>query len=948
MRHAEDGEVDRSAPWVYEAVAPDWVSELAREIPDHRRLRGIELDPDDQYYPSEDDFDDDEPSPPEDGYVPFGAPRDALRRPSGGRAVPGDDAFGPRRRGGADRPMDIGMPAWADGAAFSARADDAAYAARRDDHDSLYRPDRDPADELAPRRRRRTTGEPGPADRSSRDGDAPARPGPAPATGWPGPAAGYDQRAVSPPSRYDDRPATGRARVPQPRPADSSPRGGRPEGNRPGGDRWDDDRRSADGRSRGGERNPWVDDAWDRAARAADTPWGRSVPEQDDDLDGPDHGSLYGQQGPRAGTVLDGEVLDGEVLRSEILDGEVVWGEARGGLREDPRDFPRDGGREDDARRWADDERPLSRDRRRRDDPPRRDDRRGFDEPPQAVGRASFPAARPVDTEPPRDRPSAEAAPSAPSAARPAGERPAAPQGRASSGSAVADPAAPRVISSTPPPSTPRVLSRSTPPAAPKVISRSTPPPAPRVISAGPPAATPKAVTPLGPQPAVPNVTPSVAIPTSSAPPSASGTYGRAAAEPEPSRQDPVGDWSEPDEDGGAQIIALRPRRSGAPGSSPGATAAVGTAAVGTAAVGTAAVGTAAVGTAAVGTAAVGTAAVETAAVAPAAGATAGAQAPADATTGTDPDRPVGTDVALTGDCRADVARDALRDTIDPTDLLPTALTPGPEPTEAAPVPETPSEPAAEEALAAIRWRLDGATLREVVDDRDDLRALGARLDQPLSESADNLSRARLLCLRAEVFRLLDELGMAAAASRLALAHAETAGDAQAVVVAQAELAHVLRLRGDHAEADRLFEQAASAEVPELLRSVVHENAGRSCFDQGRLMEALDHFTRAIRLGDPADLDLVERVDVALEAVHIRVIRDGFGPYPRLRREILAGADAREMPLSASPTGTADVALPAERPQQEERVQQAATAVQVPQQVQRVPEAALTDPAARG
>jgi tetratricopeptide (TPR) repeat protein len=189
--------------------------------------------------------------------------------------------------------------------------------------------------------------------------------------------------------------------------------------------------------------------------------------------------------------------------------------------------------------------------------------------------------------------------------------------------------------------------------------------------------------------------------------------------------------------------------------------------------------------------------------------------------------------------------------------------------------------------LAAIRWRLDGGTLREVVDDRDALRELGGRLDGPLAEEADNVTRAGLLSVRAEVYRLLDELGLAAAASRLALAHAESAGDVQAIVIAQAELAHVLRLRGDFAEADRLFEEAASSEAPEELRSVVHENAGRSCFDQGRHMEALDHFARAVRLGRPDDTDLVERIDVSLEAVYIHALRDGWGPYPRLRREIL-------------------------------------------------------------
>lgn len=190
--------------------------------------------------------------------------------------------------------------------------------------------------------------------------------------------------------------------------------------------------------------------------------------------------------------------------------------------------------------------------------------------------------------------------------------------------------------------------------------------------------------------------------------------------------------------------------------------------------------------------------------------------------------------------------------------------------------------------LDALRWRLDGGTLREVVDDREALRQLGARLDGPLAEEQNHVARAGLLSVRAEVYRLLGELGMAAAASRLALAHAEAAADVQATVIAQAELAHVLRLRGDFGEADRLFEQAASSEAPEVLRSVVHENAGRCCFDQGRLMEALDHFARAIRLGPPDDLDLVERIGVSLEAVYIHVLRDGWGPYPRLRSEILS------------------------------------------------------------
>jgi tetratricopeptide (TPR) repeat protein len=183
--------------------------------------------------------------------------------------------------------------------------------------------------------------------------------------------------------------------------------------------------------------------------------------------------------------------------------------------------------------------------------------------------------------------------------------------------------------------------------------------------------------------------------------------------------------------------------------------------------------------------------------------------------------------------------------------------------------------------LEGIRWRLDGGTLREVVLDRDALREVGERLDGPLADEADNAAKAGLLSVRAEVYRLLGELGMAAAASRLALAHAESAQDVQSTVIAQAELAHVLRLRGDFAEADHLFAQALQSPVPETLRSVVHENAGRCCFDQGRHMEALDHFARAVRLGRPDDQELAERIGVCLEAVYIHVLRDGWGPYPR-------------------------------------------------------------------
>jgi tetratricopeptide (TPR) repeat protein len=223
-------------------------------------------------------------------------------------------------------------------------------------------------------------------------------------------------------------------------------------------------------------------------------------------------------------------------------------------------------------------------------------------------------------------------------------------------------------------------------------------------------------------------------------------------------------------------------------------------------------------------------------------------------------------------------------------------------PPPAPPEPEPRKAALAAADLEAIRWRLDGGTLREVVDDKEALRALGEKLDGPLAEEADNIARAGLLSVRAEVFRLLGELGLAASASRLALAHAESARHVQSIVIAQAELAHILRLRSDFAEADRLFRKAADSAVSETLRSVVHENAGRCCFDQGRHMEALDHFARAVRLGRPDDEELAERIGMCLEAVYIHVLRDGWGPYPRNGHEILGSAQPPDQP---QPAGTA-------------------------------------------
>ncbi|WP_442934891.1 WG repeat-containing protein [Micromonospora sp. CPCC 205558] len=211
-------------------------------------------------------------------------------------------------------------------------------------------------------------------------------------------------------------------------------------------------------------------------------------------------------------------------------------------------------------------------------------------------------------------------------------------------------------------------------------------------------------------------------------------------------------------------------------------------------------------------------------------------------------------------------------------------------PDEAPPVVTRPSlaDPGdPEQVLAAYRWRLDPVTLREDLTESDDLRAIRRRLTEKLGSAVDNRARARLLSLRAVASRILGELDDALADGRLALTYAEATGELRRTALAQARLAHVLRWRGDFAEADQLFAQANSVELPDRLRAALHEHAGRSCYDQGRLMEACEHFEKALDLRGAGDAELLDRVRVALDAVTVRAEADGFGPYPRSRDEVL-------------------------------------------------------------
>ncbi len=196
-----------------------------------------------------------------------------------------------------------------------------------------------------------------------------------------------------------------------------------------------------------------------------------------------------------------------------------------------------------------------------------------------------------------------------------------------------------------------------------------------------------------------------------------------------------------------------------------------------------------------------------------------------------------------------------------------------------------PTDP--EQALAAFRWRLHPQTLREEAPDPAELREVRDGLTTKLGSAPDNRSRARLLSLRSVASRILGDLDDAVADARLALTYAEATGELRRTALARARLAEVQRWRGEYAEADRHFAEANSPELPDRLRSALHEHAGRCCVDQGRLTEACLHFERAMDLRQGEDAELNARTEVALDAVAERAAAAGFGPKPRSREAIL-------------------------------------------------------------
>ncbi|MEV6346030.1 WG repeat-containing protein [Actinoplanes sp. NPDC051851] len=206
-----------------------------------------------------------------------------------------------------------------------------------------------------------------------------------------------------------------------------------------------------------------------------------------------------------------------------------------------------------------------------------------------------------------------------------------------------------------------------------------------------------------------------------------------------------------------------------------------------------------------------------------------------------------------------------------------------------------------EQILAAHVWMFDPQTLRERVEEPDRLWDVADRLTDRLEFAERDNVRAGLLSLRAVIYRVLGEDDDALTDAREGLRHAEASGEARPISIAQARLAHVLQWRGEFDEADRLYARADSEELSGRLRAEIRELAGRSSFEQGRYLEAVNHFERALDLSKGADEELVERVELALDLISDLSL-DGWGPYARTREEIL-GETLTPIPLRDDGTG---------------------------------------------
>ena len=192
-----------------------------------------------------------------------------------------------------------------------------------------------------------------------------------------------------------------------------------------------------------------------------------------------------------------------------------------------------------------------------------------------------------------------------------------------------------------------------------------------------------------------------------------------------------------------------------------------------------------------------------------------------------------------------------------------------------------------EQALAATKVRLNPDTLFEEPENAHEVYRIRDALTAKIEAATDNPTRARLMGLRAVANRLLGDLQPALSDAKMALAHAHATGQLRRIAIAQSRLANILVQMGELEEADRLFAEANSSELPDRLRAAIHHYAGKCAFAQDRYIEACQHFERALELRRDSDPELVAATEVALDALFARVAERGWGPYPRTRDEIL-------------------------------------------------------------
>ncbi|HEY3504735.1 MAG TPA: WG repeat-containing protein [Actinocatenispora sp.] len=192
-----------------------------------------------------------------------------------------------------------------------------------------------------------------------------------------------------------------------------------------------------------------------------------------------------------------------------------------------------------------------------------------------------------------------------------------------------------------------------------------------------------------------------------------------------------------------------------------------------------------------------------------------------------------------------------------------------------------------EVALAALPWRLDPESLRELIDDREPIEAARAALSRELTVADSDAALARLYGLRSVAHRLLGELDAALDDGKRGVDYAEATGSLRRTAIARTRLAHAYQVAGQHAAADREYALALSLDLPERLRAAIHQQIGTCAFEQGRYIEACDHFEKALDLRRDADGEFMAALETALEAVLTQASRHGWGPYRRTQTDML-------------------------------------------------------------